>query len=367
MTLSVVPTATRPGGDTRHRAQERYTHHYTELLQRVKDSGLLRRRYGYYWTKMSLTVVALGGLGVGFAFLGNSWFQLLLAGLVAVVFAQFAFLGHDAAHRQIFRTGRANEWAGLVHGTLFGGLSYGWWQGKHTKHHGNPNKHGKDPDIESRVVAFTPYARDERGWLARYLADRQGYFFVPLLLLEGVSLHVHSVMRMFGRRPMKYRWWEVAFLAVRLGGYVTALFLVMSPGKAAVFLSVQLAAYGLYMGGAFSPNHTGMPIVPANVKIDFLRRQVLMSRNVTGGWLIHFMLGGLNYQIEHHLFPNMPRPNLRRVQPMVRDVCAENRIPYTEKRLFASYRIVLRYLNDVGLRARDPFGCPLAAQLRAPR
>jgi fatty acid desaturase len=347
--------------------QERYTHHYTDLLQRVKDSGLLRRRYGYYWTKMSLTVVALAGLGVGVAFLGNSWFQLLLAGLVAVVFGQFAFLGHDAAHRQIFRTGRANEWAGLVHGTLFGGLSYGWWQGKHTRHHGNPNKQGKDPDIVSGAVAFTPYALAERRGLSAYLARRQGYFFVPLLLLEGVSLHFNSVRRTFARKPMKYRWWEVAFLAVRLGGYVTALFLVMSPGKAAVFLGVQLAAYGLYMGGAFTPNHTGMPIVPASLKIDFLRRQVLMSRNVTGGRVIHFLLGGLNYQIEHHLFPNMPRPNLRHARPMVREVCARNDIPYTEKRLFASYGIALRYLNDVGLGARDPFGCPLKAQLRAPR
>ncbi|HEX6445693.1 MAG TPA: acyl-CoA desaturase [Streptosporangiales bacterium] len=367
MAPTAVPTATRPGGASRQGAQERYIHHYTELLQRVKDSGLLRRRYGYYWTKMSLTVAALGALGVGFAFLGNSWFQLLLAGLVAVIFAQFAFLGHDAAHRQIFRTGWANEWAGLIHGTLFGGLSYGWWQGKHTRHHGNPNKQGKDPDIESAAVAFTPYALAERRGLSAYLAGRQGYFFVPLLLLEGVSLHFHSVRRIFGRKPMKYRWCEVAFLAVRLGGYVTALFLVMSPGKAAVFLGVQLAAYGLYMGGAFTPNHTGMPIVPASLKIDFLRRQVLMSRNVTGGRAIHFAMGGLNYQIEHHLFPNMPRPNLRRAQPMVREACAHNEIPYTEKRLFASYRIVLRYLNNVGLGARDPFGCPLSAQLRAPR
>ncbi|MBO0890235.1 MAG: acyl-CoA desaturase [Acidothermales bacterium] len=367
MVQPVTSTAARAGQTAGRGAQERYTHHYTELLQRVKESGLLRRRYGYYWTKMSLTVAALGGLGVGFGFLGNSWFQLLLAGVVAVVFAQFAFLGHDAAHRQIFRTGWANEWAGLVHGTLFGGLSYGWWQGKHTRHHGNPNKQDKDPDLDSKILAFTPDQRAERRGLGAFLADRQGYFFFPLLLLEGVNLHFHSVRRIFGRRPMKYRWWEIGFLAVRLGGYVTALFLVMSPGKAVLFLGIQLAAYGLYMGGAFTPNHTGMPIVPASLKVDFLRRQVLMSRNVTGGWVIHFLLGGLNYQIEHHLFPNMPRPNLRHVQPMVREVCTENRIPYTEKRLLASYRIVLRYLNAVGLRARDPFGCPLAAQLRAPR
>jgi fatty acid desaturase len=332
----------------------------------VKESGLLGRRYGYYWAKMVLTGLALAGVGVGFGFVGNSWFQLLLAGGLAIVFAQLAFLGHDAAHRQIFLSCRANEWAGLINGTLLGGLSYGWWHSKHTKHHANPNKQDKDPDVASGVVAFTPQARAQRRGIAAILADRQGYFFFPLLLLEGLNLHVRSVQRIVGREPMKRRWWEISFLAVRLGGYVTVLMLVLSPGKAAAFLGVQLGLYGLYMGCAFTPNHTGMPIVPPNLKIDFLRRQVLMSRNVNGGWVIHFLLGGLNYQVEHHLFPNMPRPNLRHVQPLVRQTCDTHRIAYTEKSLFASYRIVVRYLNNVGLAARDPFGCPLASQLRAP-
>jgi fatty acid desaturase len=100
------------------------------------------------------------------------------------------------------------------------------------------------------------------------------------------------------------------------------------------------------------------------MRIDFLRRQVLMSRNVRGGLWVDFALGGLNYQIEHHLFPSMPRPNLRRAQPLVRAYCAEHGVSYTEVGLLESYRIVVDYLNNVGLRARGPFECPLAAELR---
>ncbi|WP_225918969.1 fatty acid desaturase family protein [Actinocatenispora comari] len=336
-------------------------------MRQVKQSGLLRRRYGYYWTKMSLTVLALAGTGVAMVLVGDSWFQLVLAGVLAVVLAQLAFLGHDAAHRQIFRSGRANEWAGLVQGTLLGGLSAGWWQNKHTRHHANPNKQGADPDIAAGIIAFTADARAQRGGLGRYLADRQGWFFFPLLLLEGINLHVGSVQRVVSRAPMKRRGWEIAFLTVRLAGYLAVLLLLMSPGVAAAFVGVQLGLYGLYLGAAFAPNHTGMPIVPANLSIDFLQRQVLMSRNVTGGRAIHFLLGGLNYQIEHHLFPSMPRPNLRLVQPLVRRACTDNDIAYTERNLGAAYAVVLRYLNDVGLAGRDPFSCPLAQQLRAPR
>jgi len=346
------------------RAQTRYTSSYSQLSARVKESGLLRRRYGYYWTKISLTLVALAGVVAGMVLLGDSWLQLLLAAALAVILTQFGLLGHDAAHRQIFRSSWANEWASLGMGNLLGGFSLEWWQHKHSSHHANPNKAGSDPDVAAGVLAFTPYARAQRQGFGLYLADRQAWFYFPLLMLEGLNLHVASMRRVVSRAPMKRRRWEIAFLLIRHVGYLTGLLLIMPPGLAAAFLGVQLALYGLYLGGAFTPNHIGMPTVPPNLKIDFLRRQVLMSRNVSGGWFIHFLLGGLDLQIEHHLFPSMPRPNLRKLQPLVRQVCAENNITYTEKSLPAAYAAVLRYLNKVGLVDRDPFGCPLAAHLR---
>jgi fatty acid desaturase len=107
-----------------------------------------------------------------------------------------------------------------------------------------------------------------------------------------------------------------------------------------------------------------MPIVPKTAKVDFMRRQVLMSRNINPGPVTDFAMGGLNYQIEHHLFPNMPRPNLRRAQPIVRSFCEKQGVVYTQVPLLTSYGIVIRYLNAVGLRARDPFTCPLVSIYR---
>jgi fatty acid desaturase len=337
---------------------------FAELSRRVQEAGLMRRRYGYYWTKFSGMV--LGGLALAgvFVWIGDSWWQLLTAAVVAIFMTQLAFLGHDAAHRQIFVSGRWNEWASLVVANLMVGLSYGWWQHKHTKHHANPNKDGADPDIAATALAFTPEAAQARKTpLTRWLARRQGWLFFPLLLLEGLNLHVAGITRVV-RGEMKRRWVEAAFLAVRLGGFVALVVLVLSPGKALAFLAIELAAFGLYMGGSFAPNHKGMPIVPPDVKIDFLRRQVLMSRNVAGGRFTDVALGGLNYQVEHHLFPSMPRPSLRRAKPIVEAYCAERRVLYTETSLWRSYRIVVEYLNRVGLGDRDPFMCPLVAQHR---
>jgi fatty acid desaturase len=91
-----------------------------------------------------------------------------------------------------------------------------------------------------------------------------------------------------------------------------------------------------------------MPILAAHEQTDFLRRQVLTSRNVRGNWLVDLVLGGLNYQIEHHLFPSMPRPNLRRAQPLVRAFCQQRRVSYCETTLFRSYALALGHLHDVG-------------------
>jgi len=323
----------------------------------------MRRRYGYYWTKLLSVPVAFAAVFIAFWIIGDTWWQMVNAAAFAVLFTQTAFLGHDAAHRQIFRSGKWNDWISLILANLFVGLSYGWWQHKHTRHHANPNKEGTDPDIDLPVIAFTP-AQSARahGPVARWLMAHQGSFFFPLLLLEGLSLHASSVRRVLARERVNRRWVEITFLVVRLGGYLTLVFLVLSPGKAAAFLAVQLGVFGFYMGASFAPNHKGMPLVPANLKLDFLTRQVMMSRNVRGGRLLDIAMGGLNYQIEHHLFPSMPRPHLRRAAPIIADYCRSQQVPYTVTGLVESYAIVLRYINRVGLGERDPFSCPLIAQ-----
>jgi len=104
---------------------------------------------------------------------------------------------------------------------------------------------------------------------------------------------------------------------------------------------------GLYLGSVFAPNHKGMEMPTSGSRSDFLRRQVLTSRDVIGGRVTAAAFGGLNYQIEHHLFPSMPSRNLRRCSLIVREFCLARDVTYTETSLFASYRWVLRYLRSV--------------------
>ena len=131
-------------------------------------------------------------------------------------------------------------------------------------------------------------------------------------------------------------------------GYLVAVFAVMSPLHALAFIAVHQGLFGLYLGCSFAPNHKGMPVLSDADSADFLRRQVLTSRNIRGHWFTDAALGGLNYQIEHHLFPSMPRANLRHAQQLVRTFCAEHGVAYSQTSVIDSYTQALRHLNAVG-------------------
>ena len=336
---------------------------YKDVSQTVRESGLLRRTPWFYLFVATLIAVALGGAITGFILLGDSWFQLLIAGALGIIFTQIAFLTHEAAHRQILPLAPANDrlarWlAGFV------GLSYSWWDSKHTRHHSNPNVVGKDPDIEVDTISFLEEdAAKSRGFI-RMITRKQGYLFFPLLSLEGINLHYQSIKYLVTPGPVKKRWTELTLISVRFALYLTPIFMFLPLGMAFAFLGVQAAVFGIYMGAAFAPNHKGMPVLARDARLDFFSKQVRTSRNVSGGWYATWFMGGLNYQVEHHLFPNMPRPHLAKAREIVIEHCATLDVPYTEVSIMKSYAIVIEYLNRVGLAARDPFECPITAEFR---
>jgi fatty acid desaturase len=320
---------------------------YARLSRAVRQAGLLNRRTGYYVLRIAITGLLLAAGWAAFVLVGNSWWQLGVAVYLAVMFTQIGFLGHDAGHRQISASRQRSYLMGLVMGNLSIGLSFGWWVAKHNRHHANPNTEGADPDIMLGAIAMTPdQAGGSRG-LSKMIFRRQAALFFPMLLGEAFAMHIAGI-RALSSRPSRHRLAEGALLVVHFAAYLGVVFAVLSPVKAIVFILVQQGLFGVYLGSSFAPNHKGMPILRPEDDHDFLRRQVLTSRNIRGGWFTDVALGGLNYQIEHHLFPSMPSPSLRRSQSLIRDFCVEHGLPYCQASLFGSYAEALRYLHSVG-------------------
>ncbi|RNM13278.1 fatty acid desaturase family protein [Nocardioides pocheonensis] len=327
---------------------------YGDLAREVRRLGLMEGRRPYY--AVVATVLLLAGAAIVAAMLvwSHSWALLGLAPVLAVVATQLGFLGHDLAHRQVTRGMQAGKALGLVCADLLGGMSYGWWVAKHNAHHAHPNDLVTDPDVHAGALVFDAAQADVRTGLPAWVTRHQAGLFVPMLLGEALNLHVSSVRQMF-RPGVKGRGTESVLMAAHLVAYVALLATTLTWPQALAFVAVHKGLQGIYLGLSFAPGHKGMPVLDGEQAADPLLRQVLTSRNISGGRFLDLALGGLNYQIEHHLFPSMPRPNLRHARLVVRDFCASRGVTYTEMSVFDSYAAGMRHLYDVGagLRGRS--------------
>lgn len=359
---AVAPTINSSGRPAR--PFPAYTRAYFEVSEEVRAAGLMERAPGFYAAVGTIIACAFAAAIWTSVAIGDSWWQLAIAAVFGFLFTQVAFVAHEAAHRQIFSGGKANDrLAVLVAGAVVG-MSYSWWMNKHSRHHKDPNQIGRDPDIAVDVIAFVADDAATSTGVQRWVQKRQGWLFFPLLMLEGINLHFQSMRYLFSREPRSGRWLELSLIAFRFGALLIPLFLMLPLPLAVAFLGVQLAVFGVYMGASFAPNHKGMPLIAPDERPDFFSRQVRTSRNISGGAWASFFYGGLNYQVEHHLFPSMARPHLARAREIVRRQCQRLDVPYAETTALQSYGIVVRYLNEVGLAARDPFDCPVRSMYR---
>ncbi|PWN04221.1 delta fatty acid desaturase [Nocardioides silvaticus] len=320
---------------------------YGELAREIRGRGLLRPRTGYYVLVALLDLAALAAVVSGLVLLHDTWWAVLLAPVFAVVSTQIAFFSHDAAHRQITHDNRTVAVLCLIAGNLLNGLSFGWWLSKHNAHHAHPNDLDTDPDVAAGALVWASRQAGARRGVAAWLTRHQAGLFFPMLTLEALNLRVSSVRAVLAP-GLRYRRTEGLLLVVHALLYVTLLVSTLTWAQALVFLLVHQALFGVYLGCSFAPSHKGMPELTAEQAADPLLRQVLTSRNVRGGRALDVALGGLNLQIEHHLFPSMPRPNLRRARPVVRRHCQDRGIAYSEASLLGSYAIGLRHLHEVG-------------------
>jgi len=346
-TTEVRGGPTDPAGGDNDPAEGVGVREFRQLLAQIRSGGLLDRRPLYYSLEIVATFALWVGCWVALVVLGDTWAVLGIAAFLAVISTRVVFIGHDAGHQQVFRSHRANRLLGLVVGDLLTGLSFGWWVPKHNAHHAYPNQVGRDPDIAIGVVAWTPEIARARRGLAGFLARHQAWTFFPLLFLLAVSMHYNSVRAVTTQRN-RTGVVETVLLVAHFGAYLALVFWVLSPLRAVAFVALQQGLFGLYLGCAFAPNHKGMPIYSSDSDLGFVRRQVTTARNVSGGRLTTWMLGGLDYQIEHHLFPSMPRPNLALAAPVVRRFCVAHDLDYCEESLIGSYRRGLAHLRAVG-------------------
>ena len=324
-----------------------YSGEYSQLKRMLSASGLLDRQPGYYALKISVTA-AMIALGLVVLALSHVFWVLMLdAAFLGFAYTQAAFLVHDAGHRQIARTSRWSNTIGILHSNLLVGGSFSWWVRKHNKHHSNPNEVGEDPDMSIAVLAFSEGQAHEKRGLFRLIVRRQAYLFLLMLTMEAYAVRIMSVNYLIRNRSSRSVL-EGLLIMAHFAFYCWLIFSHLPWAWGLAFIFVHQSVFGLYLGSVFAPNHKGMPVIEANSGLDFVDQQTRTARNVNGNGFIDFWFGALNYQIEHHLFPTIPRNRLRKAQVIVAAFCQDRGISYRTVGMLESYKEALVYLNDVG-------------------
>jgi fatty acid desaturase len=326
---------------------------YADLKSRIAAAGLLDAQERYYLLKAVIAVTTLG-CAIGLVLMASNPFMLLgSAVLLAFASTQTALLGHDIAHRQAFRGRRRNRVAVLLAANVLVGISHSWWTRSHNAHHAHPNHVDYDPDIQFPMVAFSAHQLAEKHPGLRPFVGWQAVLFPLLFPFQALNMRLTS-LRHLASQPVADRPLQIACLSLHAASYGLILWSVGSWPLALAFAATHQLLFGLYNSSVFASNHKGMAMITEDGRLDFLREQVLTARNLRGSRWTDFWYGGLNYQIEHHLFPTMPRNNFRKARLIVRAFCEERGVKYHETGLLASYLEGLRHLHRVSAPARAP-------------
>ena len=269
------------------------------------------------------------------------------AGL-SLIMARFAFIGHDAGHGAAAPGKSLNNVFGSLSMTTVCGLAFQEWRDRHRAHHQYCQSEERDPDMKIDVVAsLTSRSHAAKSPLARRLCRYQHYYVWPLTLLFGHNQR-HGSHAGVIRRPLFYR---LDLLFLLLHGFlwlILPLLLQVDPLRVILVYLLPGTLLGPHMAAIFWVNHIGMPLADRTKNLSWVEQQVVSSRTIRNPAWLDWFFGGLNFQIEHHIYPAVPSTRLRRMQAVVRPVIEAAGLPYENPRWTTSVRQVGSHFRAIG-------------------
>ena len=295
----------------------------------------------------------------------NGMLGAVLGGIILALFwQQCGWLAHDFLHHQVFTNRMYNNLAGLGIGNIWQGFSTSWWKMKHNHHHAVPNvvqtQAGGDPDILTMPLLLWSEKiiegdSEELKDLPRFLIRHQKFFYVPLLaaarlswLLQSILFQFEPVHQFVGGLPMKIA--EILTIAIHYVAVIYITLLLETAASRVVFLLICQSLGGLFIAVVFTVGHNAMDIFTSEEmkNTDFVRLQVRSTRDITPTVFNTWFSGGLAYQVEHHIWPTLPRHSFPLASKILKRFCAKYNIPYTVEGLIKGNWAVCKLLSDVG-------------------
>ena len=357
---------------------------YRDLRAKLVMMGMFKSSKLYYAYKCSFNM-AMWATAVAMVYCSDSFAMHVGSALLLGLFwQQCGWLAHDFLHHQVFKQRKYGDLVGVFWGDLMQGYSMQWWKNKHNGHHAVPNLHNSsavsqdgDPDIDTmpllawslkQAQSFRELRADGKDSpFVKFMIRWQAFTYFPILLLARLSWLNESFKTAYGlgassenaklemqRKGLQYPLLERAGIAMHWA-WVVALssgFGRFSVAYSLAYFFTATCSCGLFLALVFGLGHNGMATYDATTRPDFWKLQVTTTRNITGGhgfpqFFVDWLCGGLQYQVDHHLFPMMPRHNLAKCHKLVESFCKEWGVKYHEADLVEGTVEVLQHLQKV--------------------
>jgi len=273
--------------------------------------------------------------------------------LLVTAQAQAGWLQHDFGHLSVFKSNKMNHFMHHIVLSIIKGVPCAWWNSRHFQHHAKPNIIKKDPDVKFGfglgndlflVGDYIPKetGRQKKGRLPYQHQHKYWFLTLPPLLMPTYFLYEYNFFiikkRMFGEMA-----WIIASLCLWSASFLPLL---------GVFGAIKLFFLVRFVESHWFVWATQMSHLPMTIEkernLDWVRMQLAATCNVEPSFFNDWFSGHLNFQIEHHLFPTMPRCNYHKVAPLVRSLCAKHDIEYQEKSLYRAMADICTSLKRSG-------------------
>ncbi|KAB2571863.1 Delta 8-sphingolipid desaturase [Lasiodiplodia theobromae] len=347
---------------------------YDALHQLVQAQGLYDCPYREYAKEM-VRYAALFSLFI--YFLNKTWY-MTSAVFLGLFWQQIMFTAHDAGHRGITGNFVIDTLIGAFIADFCCGLSIGWWKSSHNVHHLVTNMPEHDPDIQNIPLFSTSptYFKSIRStfynftfyWdrAADILVPFQKYTYYPVMAIARFNLYLLSWLHLLSPRAAQLgsawwtRWVEAAFMVCYWALFGYALLLRTLPDWPTRVLFVLVShTITMILHVQITLSHWGMPTADLGPTESFAQRQLRTTMDVDCPAWLDFLHGGLQFQAVHHLFPRMPRHNLRAGQALVREFCAKTGIKYQCQGFVEGNKVVLTRLEEVANMVKTLVECQM--------